>query len=172
MFSALSTGLGLLTGGGSALLLNGFKGILGIFEEKQKLKLEESRNKHELDLLDRQGQIQANIAFAKSQGDVAIAQESSYTAETIAKEESIRTAIKSDNAVIAFLNGSVRPLTTYAYSVYFFFLIYVLTKAYQLKSLPIEEFMKQPIILSFIALNEMIISFWFINREFAKRWKK
>jgi hypothetical protein len=156
--------LGLLTGGVGAIAVNLIKGVGSYMVDR-------SDKKHELALLDRQGIIQQNMAIAKAQGDAYVADANAYASEIESKEKTIRASMKSDIWIIAFLNGSVRPAGFYLYTAFFFYLLWVATVFAENKDLPLGEFVALPVITTFLSLLEMITSFWFINREFAKRWK-
>lgn len=164
--------LGLLTGSVGAIILNLVKGGADYLQESQKIKQDKLDKAHELKLLDKQAQITANIENAKAEAQVGVSDAEAYAKEFAARETTIRAMMKSDIWVVKLLSGLIRPITTIAYTLIFFFALYASYAYATSENLPITDFMALPVMAAFLELNYMIISFWFMNREFSKNRKK
>lgn len=160
--------LGIVTGGVGAVVLNLLKGVGNYFAENQKMKQDRMDKQHELKILDRQAQIELNKSYAVAEAEKYYADANAYAAEIDAREKSFRASMKSDIWIVSLLSGLIRPVTTICYSVMFFYFIYICIEYSQVKDLPPQDLMSLSIIGAFIELNMMIISFWFLNREFSK----
>ena len=163
--------LGLITGSVGAIVLNLLKGGTEYLQENQKMQQDKLDKVHELKLLDRQFQIQANIENAKADAKIGVADAEAYASTFASREFSIRAMMKSDIWIVKLLSGIIRPVTTISYTLIFFFALYVSYSYAAIENLPITEFMYLPVMAAFIELNYMIISFWFMNREFSKSRK-
>lgn len=153
MLTLLST----LFGGGSAIFTNFIK----VFTEAS----QDRRDKaHELALY----QLQLDSAKAQTAGivEAAKAQASAIEAQSIAT--SIDNSIKSDNWLVALLNGLIRPVTTIMYVLAFFYFLYVVYfYAIDTRYTPLQIMSLSIFEIFFNTLN-FILSFWFVNRQLGK----
>lgn len=164
--------IGLLTGSVGAIVLNLIKGGADYLQESQKIKQDKLDKSHEVKLLNMQAQIQASANNAQRDAQIGVADAEAWAKEFSSRETSIRAMMKSDIWVVKLLSGLIRPVTTIAYTLIFFFGLYVSYVYAASEGLEITKFMALPLVAAFIELNYMIISFWFMNREFSKNRKK
>lgn len=153
LLTLLSTALG----GGGALLTNLIKVLTDGAQDKRDKSHELSMYNLQLDSAKLQAS--ATVETAKQQADSVYAQMAAQT---------IDNATKSENWLVAFLNGIIRPVTTICFTVAFFFFMYAVYTYCANKNLPPNLILELPVFITFDNLLTCIISFWYLNRQLGR----
>lgn len=152
-----TTLLSTLFGGGGAIITNLIKTITDATQDK--------RDKaHELTMY----QLQLDSAKLEAVAAIDAAKAQAGAVEASAIGNSIDTSIKSDNWLVAFLNGIIRPVTTICFTCAFFFFLYIVYEYAVNQNLPPLQILALPIFITFDHIFGCIMGFWFINRQLSK----